>query len=271
MPYNPTGPGSLPVERIKPITAEWVGDVTAGGSANIQTFLDARRFIRAKVANITARNALSSPADGDLVLVLDNGQGNTQLDRYRSSSSSWVTVAVEGGTGGGGASTSAAFKDPVRVATTAALATNTRTNNVLTASANGALAAIDGVSLSEGDRLLVKNESTAANNGIYTVTSLGSGSTPWSLTRATDADADAELPSGSLVTVTEGTANGDTLWQLATNAAITLNTTALTFVQISGLPSQQDQAGKVLTTNGTSPSWSEPEMGYAQVFLMMGA
>jgi hypothetical protein len=102
MPYSPTGPGSLPVERIKPITADWIGDTTAGGTSNIQSFLDARRFIRAKVSNIAGRNALSSPQDGDLVLVLDNGEGKTQLDRYKSSSTSWVTVAVEGGTSGGG-------------------------------------------------------------------------------------------------------------------------------------------------------------------------
>lgn len=233
MPFDSSGPGAIvDVRRIKPITAEWVGDATAGSNANLQTFADARRFLRAKVADVTARNTLTSPQDGDLVLVLNNGQGQTQLDRYYGSTATWATVAVEGGSGGGGSSASPAFKDPVRVATAAALPSNSRAGNVLSASANGALAAIDGVSLSVGDRLLVKNEATGANNGIYTVTSLGGASATWSLTRATDADSDAEMPSGVLVAATEGTANGDTLWQLGTNATITLNTTALAWVRV---------------------------------------
>lgn len=233
MPFDSSGPGAIvDVRRIKPITAEWVGDATAGSNANLQSFADARRFLRAKVADVTARNTLTSPQDGDLVLVLNNGQGQTQLDRYYSSTSTWATVAVEGGGGGGGGSTSPAFKTPVRVATAAALATNSRASNVLSASANGALAAVDGVTLSVGDRLLVKNEATGANNGIYTVTTLGGAGSTWSLTRADDADSDAELPPGTLVAISEGTANGDTLWQLATNATITINTTALTWVRV---------------------------------------
>lgn len=125
-------------------------------------------------------------------------------------------------------------KASVRVATTAALATNTRSGNILTASANGALASIDGVSLSVNDRILVKNEATGANNGIYTITSLGAGGSPWSMTRATDADVSAEVTPGMYVFVEEGTTNADTGWVLNTNQTITLNTTALTFVQFSG-------------------------------------
>lgn len=236
MPYNPSGPGNLPVERIKPITAEWVGDVTAGGAANIQSFLDARRFIRAKVANLAARNALSAPQDGELVLVLDNGQAQTQLDRYKSSTASWVTVAVEGGqsgggTGGGG---SGAFKSPVRAATIVALPTHTRNANVLTASSNGVLPALDGVTMEADNRVLVKNETSAANNGIYVVTSVGSASTPWVLTRAEDANTDALVMPNMLVFVSEGTVNADTAFMLTTNASITLNTTALTFVRAMG-------------------------------------
>jgi hypothetical protein len=128
-------------------------------------------------------------------------------------------------------------KASVRVATAAALAANTRTGNVLTASANGALASIDGVSLSVADRLLVKDEATGANNGLYVVTSLGSGGTPWVLTRSTDADASAEVTSGLFTFATEGTANGDKGWVLTTNDPITLNTTALVFSQFSTITS----------------------------------
>lgn len=125
----------------------------------------------------------------------------------------------------------AAFKDPVRVATTAALATNTRSANVLTASSNGALAAIDGVTLVAGNRILVKNESTTANNGLYVVTQVGDGATPWKLTRANDADISAKVISGLYVRSTEGTANASVSWILTTANTITLNTTGLTFSQ----------------------------------------
>ena len=121
------------------------------------------------------------------------------------------------------------FKDSVRAATAAALPTNTRSGNVLTASANGALPAIDGVTLAANDRVLVKNEGTGANNGPYSVTDVGSGSTPWTLTRTTDADSSAEVNPGLYTFVEEGTVEGNSAWTLTTDAPITLNTTALTF------------------------------------------
>lgn len=126
------------------------------------------------------------------------------------------------------------IKPAVRAATTAALATNTRSGNVLTASANGALAAQDGITLVAGERLLAKNEATGANNGIYTVTTVGDGSTAWALTRTTDADASDEVKAGLLVYVCEGSTLADTLWSLTTNDAVVLNTTALTFAQFTG-------------------------------------
>jgi hypothetical protein len=239
MSFDSTGTGAIvPVKRIQPIFANMVGDQTAGGNAHIQDFLDARRFLRAKVANLTARNALSSPQDGDLVLVLDNGEGYTQIDRYKSSTSSWLTIASDagvgegGGSGGGGGS--GAFKSPVRAATTVALPANTREANVLTADENGTLPAIDGVTLVADNRILVKNEATGANNGIYVATSLGSGSTKWVLTRSDDANTDALVMPNLLVFVSEGTYNGDAAFMLTTNASIVLNTTALTFVRAMG-------------------------------------
>jgi hypothetical protein len=123
------------------------------------------------------------------------------------------------------------FRDSVRSATTVALPANTRTGNVLTRTGNGALPTIDGVSLAVGNSLLVKDEATGANNGIYTVTSLGSAGSPWVLTRRADSDTSEEVTSGMHVPVAEGTANADTTWILATNDPITLNTTALSFVR----------------------------------------
>ncbi len=129
----------------------------------------------------------------------------------------------------GGTPAISAYKDPVVVATTTALATNTRSGNVLTASANGALASIDGVSLSVSSRLLVKDEAATEKNGIYTVTSLGSGGAPWQLTRATDADSGSEVVSGIAVTVANGSTNKGKVFVLTTPNPITLNTTGQTW------------------------------------------
>lgn len=116
-----------------------------------------------------------------------------------------------------------------RAATTAALPANTYLNGVITASANGALANQDGVALVVGNRLLVKNEAAALKNGIYTVTQVGTGGTPFILTRATDYDSAAEILAGSLVSVSEGTTQADSLWALTTDGTVVVGTTALAF------------------------------------------
>lgn len=85
---------------------------------------------------------------------------------------------------------------------------------------------IDGVTTS-ASRILVKNQSTASQNGIY-VTAAGS----W--TRATDADATAEVSSGMAVFVEEGTTLGATGWILTTTGTITIGSTSLTFTQWAG-------------------------------------
>jgi len=141
-------------------------------------------------------------------------------------------------------------KGSVRAATNAALPANTRTGNVLTASANGVLTAIDTtVTLIVGDRLLVKNEATGANNGIYTVTSVGAVGAPWSLTRAIDADVSADVTSGLYCFVEEGTVNANAGYVLTTANPIVLNTTALSFSQFTGAGAITAGAGLTKTGN----------------------
>ncbi|HEU4344054.1 MAG TPA: hypothetical protein VFU31_21070 [Candidatus Binatia bacterium] len=123
-------------------------------------------------------------------------------------------------------------KADARVATVAALPANTRLANVITANSNGALPAIDGVSLAVSDRILLKNEAAFANNGIYTVTDLGSAGTPWVLTRSTDADTSPEVTQGIFLQVTQGVVNALGYFRLVTTGAITLNTTGLTFLRM---------------------------------------
>lgn len=117
-----------------------------------------------------------------------------------------------------------------RAATTAALAANTRTENVLEADANGALGTIDGVAdLAVGDLLLVQDEVTGANNGVYKILAVGGASAKWSMERAEGWNATGRVKGGQIVAVSEGTANGNSLFMLTTDDAITLNTTALVF------------------------------------------
>lgn len=93
-------------------------------------------------------------------------------------------------------------------------------------SVSSAPASIDGVTLANTDRVLLKDQTAPAENGLYVFNGAGSA-----LTRATDADASAEVTAGMVVPVAEGTVNADTFWLLTTNDPITLGTTGLTFTQ----------------------------------------
>jgi hypothetical protein len=132
-------------------------------------------------------------------------------------------------------------KQSCLAATTGALPANTYSNGTsgvgatLTGNANGAIGSIDGVSIAAtGLRVLVKNEATAANNGIYTVTTVGSAGAAYVLTRASDFDTDKEITPGAFTFIEQGTANADSGWVLTTDGAITVGTTALNFSQFSG-------------------------------------
>jgi hypothetical protein len=127
------------------------------------------------------------------------------------------------------------LKRSCRAATTEALPAYTVSDNTLTATANGALPAIDGVTLLANDRVLVKNESASQYNGIYTVDSVGSVSTPWALTRATDADNSPgqEVSNGMFTFLSEGDTQQYVGYALMTDSTVVLNTTPLTFEPFS--------------------------------------
>jgi hypothetical protein len=123
------------------------------------------------------------------------------------------------------------FKRDVRVASTA---------NVTVS--NPATAVFDGVTLSSGDRILLKNQSTASENGVYVFNTSGTA-----LTRATDGDTGAELISATFP-VREGTVNQDTWWTI-TNDTITLGSTAIVFTQTAGAGTYVAGSGLTLTGN----------------------
>jgi len=134
------------------------------------------------------------------------------------------------------------FHEAVDLATTTALPANTYNNGTsgvgatLTANANGALS-VDSTLTVVGNRILVKNEVTQANNGAYTVTQVGSAGTPYILTRATDFDTAGtgvdQIDEGDFFLVTSGTVNANTAWVQQTAPPITVGTTAIVFQQFS--------------------------------------
>jgi hypothetical protein len=136
------------------------------------------------------------------------------------------------------------IKDSVRVATKGDDLSASYANNVLTASANGAIS-VDDIALSAGDRILVKDQTTGSQNGIYVVTTVGDAGNPFVLTRAEDFNSDDDISSGAFCFVEEGTVNADYGFVLSTNESITLDTTSLTFTQFSG-------AGQITAGNGLS-------------------
>lgn len=150
------------------------------------------------------------------------------------------------------------FHQSVRLATAAALPANTYNNGTsgvgatLTANANGALT-VDGVAAVVGNRILVKNEATQANNGVYTVTQVGSGAAPYILTRATDFDSAGtgvdQIDAGDFFLVTAGSTQSNTSWVQQTPLPITVGTTALVFTQFAAPVTYS--AGTGLTLTGT--------------------
>ncbi len=147
------------------------------------------------------------------------------------------------------------LKDSSHAATTAALAAVTYSNGssgvgaTLTADANGALT-VDGQTMVAGERLLVKDQSAGAQNGIYSVTATGSAGAVFVLTRTTDFDSPTEVTSGAFTFIETGTTNSDSGWVMTTDGTVTIGTTALAFSQFSG--AGQITAGTGLTKTGNT-------------------
>lgn len=193
----------------------------------------AEQVIPADVGGRWIRELALYDADGDMVAVancaptykplLNQGSGRTQVVRMNlivSSSSNvqlkidpsvvlatreWVTEELA----------KQDFKHSVLVATTAAITLS-------------GLQTVDGVALSAGARVLVKNQAAAKDNGLYLVVAGGA----W--TRCTDADTSAKVTPGMLVPVEKGTINADSTWQLVTDSPITLGVSALAYEMAFG-------------------------------------
>jgi hypothetical protein len=150
-------------------------------------------------------------------------------------------------------------KDPVAVATNSNL-TSTYDNGTdglgafLEGTSNGALGLIDNYAVTTNDRVLVRSQTDATENGIYYVDSLGSGSSKWKLIRATDADnsPSAEVAGGNFCLVQFGDTNANAGFIISTVGTITLGTDDVVFTQFSA--AQNIVAGLGIVKDGSEIS-----------------
>ena len=216
------------------------------------------------VDNVDINGNTISTTDTDGNLVLDpNGSGAINASNSKIINVTDPTQAQDAATKSYVDATKSGLdvKDSVRIATTAALDTVTYSQSAgtLTRSGNGSINSSAGmgqsVTLAANDRVLVKNQAEARQNGIYTVTTVGSGSATFVLTRATDCDATSEFTGGTFTFVEEGT-NAENGYVFTHNGTPTLtdgtlsNNTELPVSQFSG--AGQITAGTGLTKSGNT-------------------
>lgn len=209
------------------------GDIAANAAIAYSKLNLANSITNSDLAgSITVTNLLTSGANAVTLSSIGAPTGSVSLSSQKITNLATPTADTDAATKGyvDAAVIGIDWKPSVRVATTG----NVTLSNTQT---------IDGVSLTAGDRVLVKNQTDATKNGVYVV---ASGS--WS--RSSDADADAEVTAGFAVWATEGTTNGDSGWVLTTNDPITVGTTELAFTQFTG--AGQITAGDGLTKTGNT-------------------
>ena len=231
--------GAVTIKTGGVSNGQLVNDSLTIGSDSVAlgtTITDLNGLTSVDVDNLTLNgNEISSTNTNGTISLSPNGSGVVNVNNSRISSVADPTQAQDAATKAYVDAVKQALdiKDSVRVATTAA---------ITIASDLNVGDAIDGVTLADGDRVLVKNQSTGSENGIYLA-----GSSP---VRSADANASSEVTSGMFCFVEEGTVNGDNGFVLTTNDPITLDTTALTFTQFNG--AGQIIAGDALSKSGNT-------------------
>lgn len=185
--------------------------------------------------NSKASDTLAIKKDGSVAFTADQSLGGFKITNLAdpvsaqdAATKSYVDAIKQG----------LDIKDSVRLASTANIPLS-----------GGASLTVDGVSVANNDRLLLKDQTTGSENGIYTVSGIGSS---YSLTRSIDANTSSKVTAGLFTFVAEGTLNGDYGFVLTTNDPIILGTTSLVFTQFSG--AGQIIAGTGLTKSGNTLS-----------------
>ena len=211
----------------------------------------------ATATSITATSGnmvVNAAAGNNSVNLVPTGTGSVDVANKRITSVAEPTQSTDAATKNyvDAVKTGLDVKDSVIVTTTSNL-TATYSNGTsgvgatLTNSGTQAALTIDSRVLVVGERVLVKDQTTALQNGFYKVTTVGTVSTNWVLTRTVDADEDSEITPGAFTFVEEGTVGANNGYVCTNVGAITIGTTPITFVQFSG-------AGSVIAGDGLTKS-----------------
>ena len=227
--------------------ANIVGTVNANGVATLGSVVTAQ-VTGAGSGNLT----LTAGSADDYVEIRPTGTGQVHVGGFKIESLGTPTASTDAATKQyvDDVAQGLAIQAPCVVSATDTVATmsggtvtydNGTAGVGATLTISGAtLTAIDGVTLSTDDRILIKDETTSAHNGIYVFTS----STV--LTRASDFDTPTEMAGGDFTFVQQGTEYNDTGWVM-TDPVTTVGTSDVTFVQFSGAGSFTAGAGLTLT------------------------
>lgn len=223
------------------------------------TITDVNGLTSLDVDNITVDgNEISSTDTNGNISLNPNGTGTVDFNTARITSVGDPTGDQDAATKSyvDAVKTGLDIKDSCRYTTTADLSATyaNGTSGVgatLTGNSNGALS-VDSATPSVSDRILVKDQSTAAENGIYVVTTVGSAGSAFVLTRSVDADGSpsSEMTGGVFTFVEEGSSNADNGYVFTHNGTPTIGTTALTVAQFSG--AGQISAGAALSKTGNT-------------------
>ena len=232
---------------ISDVGANVVGTFNANGVATLGSIVTAQ-VTGAGSGNLT----LTAGSADDYVEIRPTGTGQVHVGGFKIESLGTPTASTDAATKQyvDDLAQGLAIQAPAVVGSTATLAvmsggTVTYDNGTagvgatLTISGD-TLTAIDGVTLTVGDRIVIKDEASSPNNGIYTYTSTTV------LTRATDFDTPAEMAGGDFVFIQQGTLLNDTGFVM-TDPVVTVGTSDVTFVQFSGAGSFTAGAGLTLT------------------------
>jgi hypothetical protein len=215
--------------------------LTAQRFSAVYSYLFAAEAGTTTAPAVTFRSDLTSGLASGGTGVLDIVAGGALIAQATSTGITMNGLGIHGGVPGTAStdfvtvsqltalSAGLSLKGPAQEATAAALPANTYAAGVITITATGVLT-VDGVTVNINDVVLVKNEATAANNGLYLCTTAGAAGVSAVLTRTSNMTTAAQVP-GAFVIVETGTANTGTGWVVANEGPFTIGTTAINWTQ----------------------------------------